>query len=61
MMDDYGFHYGDETSQNNPKWEKTEYSKDSDKKHHILGEVITVLRALVNIFDIISSNFNRKP
>lgn len=59
MMDNYGFHYGDEASQDDSKWEETEYSEESNK-HHILDEVIIVLRALVNIFDIISNNFNRK-
>ena len=60
MMDDYEFHYGDEMVQNSTKWDQIKDSGEESRKHHILDEVITVLRALVNIFDIISSNFNRK-
>lgn len=60
MMDDYEFHYGDEMAQNSTKWDQIKDSGEESRKHHILDEVITVLRALVNIFDIISSNFNRK-
>ena len=60
MMDDYEFHYGDEMSQNGSKWDEIKDSEEENRKHHILDEVITVLRALVNIFDIISNNFNRK-
>ena len=60
MMDDYEFHYGDEMAQNGSKWDEIKDSEEENGKHHILDEVITVLRALVNIFDIISNNFNRK-
>lgn len=59
-MEDYEFHYGDEMVQNSSKWDETKDPGEESRKHHVLDEVITVLRALVNIFDIISSNFNRK-
>lgn len=60
MVENYEFHYGEEMMQNSPKWDEIKDSGEESRKHHVLDEVITVLRALVNIFDIISSNFNRK-
>lgn len=57
MMDDYDLYYEDKKTQNNPKWDETKSFEKNNKKHRVLDEVITVLRALVNIFDIIESKF----
>ena len=59
MDEDFNFNYGDETVHHNSYWHKTENTSKRNR-NHMMDEIISILRALVNIFDIISDNINNQ-
>ena len=54
MYEDNDFMYEDETIQYN----SSHYEQQPLKKGHVMVEIITILKSLINIADIISEHIN---